>query len=105
MLHLAPQPPGECTWRGPIRYPANPKSLEQWHSLHEAATILPPDQLEVLSLRLYHGLDLENIADLLEVTPETANRLWLRAQIGMNEYLASGRSSTNILSRGSISGE
>lgn len=61
--------------------------LDTWAAMHEAVEALPADQREVFALRFYHGWEQQEIADLLQVSTKTVQRLWLRGQVTLGEAL------------------
>jgi RNA polymerase sigma factor (sigma-70 family) len=61
--------------------------LDRWQALHEAVALLPADQREVFSLRLYHDWSIDEIAALLQVSTRSVTRLWHRAQLQLSEQV------------------
>jgi len=61
--------------------------LELWEALHGAVEKLPADQREAFGLKLYHGWEQAQIAELFGCSTKTVQRLLLRAQLRLGELL------------------
>lgn len=57
----------------------DPRRLERWAALHEAAERLPLEEREVFGLAFYHGWTQTQIGGLLGVDPRTVRRHWKAA--------------------------
>ena len=62
--------------------------LELWSRFHEKVEELPDEQREVMSLRFYHGLTHEQIAELFEIDESTVRYRWQLACVKLNRLLA-----------------
>jgi RNA polymerase sigma factor (sigma-70 family) len=58
----------------------DPARVAIWSELHEIVDRLPEDERRVIDLRWYHGLTVEEVADLLNVSDSTVKRLWASAR-------------------------
>src|SRR5262249_48855581 len=61
--------------------------LERWEALHEAVEALPEEAREAFRLRFYHGWQMRDIADLMQVGTRQASRYWLQATLGLRSAL------------------
>jgi RNA polymerase sigma-70 factor (ECF subfamily) len=73
----------------PERLPAQDldADLESWAALHAAVEGLPAEEREVFCLRFYHDWEVQEIAELLQVSVRTVNRTWQRALLGLRRSL------------------
>jgi len=69
----------------------DPASFEEWDALDEALdrlARLSPRQSQIVELRYFGGLTVEQVADLLHISPKTVKRdwsiarAWLRRELG-----------------------
>jgi RNA polymerase sigma factor (sigma-70 family) len=65
--------------------------LGVWEALHEAVEKLPADQREAFGLKLYHGWEQAQIAELFQCSTKTVQRLLLRAQLSLGDLLGGRR--------------
>ncbi len=61
--------------------------LDQWASFHEEVENLPAAERQVVSLRFYHGLTEEQIAELLDISDRQVRRYWRSACLRLSELL------------------
>jgi RNA polymerase sigma factor (sigma-70 family) len=64
--------------------------LDRWQALHEAVEGLPVECREVFSLRFYHGREVREVAQLLQVSTRTVMRTWSRTLLALSERLGEG---------------
>jgi RNA polymerase sigma factor (sigma-70 family) len=74
---------------GSADHPAAPAAdhsrLEQWAKFHESIEDLPEKEREVLTLVWYHGLEQQEVAQVLEVSESTVKRRWRAARLSLAE--------------------
>jgi RNA polymerase sigma-70 factor (ECF subfamily) len=64
---------------------AEPDRLEQWAQFHECIDGLPEEEREVFTLVWYHGLEQQEIAQLLVISESTVKRRWRAARLHLAE--------------------
>ena len=58
------------------------------HEVLEALELLDPRQAQIVELRFFGGLTIEEIADLLEISPATVKREWTFAKMWLRRELS-----------------
>jgi RNA polymerase sigma factor (TIGR02999 family) len=69
---------------------AEPQEEPDWAALDEAMTALTaedPELAEVVHLRYYAGLNVNEVAEALETSPRTVDRRWQVARAWLLEFL------------------
>jgi RNA polymerase sigma factor (sigma-70 family) len=64
-----------------------PESLEEWTAFHEAVSLLPEPERQVMDLLWYRGLTHAQAAEALGVTTKTVQRRWAAARIMIRDAL------------------
>lgn len=70
-----------------IAAPADDERLIQINAALEELALLAPEKAEVVKLRFFVGLDEEEIADLLNLSPRTVERYWSYAKAWLFERI------------------
>jgi RNA polymerase sigma-70 factor (ECF subfamily) len=68
-----------------------PASLEEWGWFHEQVEALPEEEREVFGLLWYEGLEQEEAARVLCLSPRTVKRRWQSARIRLDVALSGRR--------------
>ncbi len=77
-------PVGELSSSDHPAIPASdPARLEQWALFHESVDGFPEDVREVFALVWYHGLEQQDIAQVLGVSLKTVKRRWRQARVSL----------------------
>lgn len=66
---------------------AQEQDLDRWQTFHEAVETLPVDCREVFSLRFYHNWGVDQVAELLQMSPRTVARVWSRAILAITAHV------------------
>jgi RNA polymerase sigma factor (sigma-70 family) len=64
-----------------------PEELERWTAFHKAVANLPNEEREVVALIFYHAWKQREVAEVLQISLRTVNRLWQLAQIKLRRKL------------------
>jgi RNA polymerase sigma factor (sigma-70 family) len=64
-----------------------PESLEEWTAFHEAVSLLPEPERQIMDLLWYRGLTHAQAAEALGVATKTVQRRWASARIMIRDAL------------------
>lgn len=71
----------------PLETSVTPESMMEWVDFHKTIEGLSEQEREVVELLWYHGLNQQEVADILKVDVRTVKRRWRAARLALHKKL------------------